>query len=162
MSSAEYQVCPECRVEYNLSAQHCVDCRVELIPPHALAPELEAEELPPAAELTCIRVAPLAWMRALSGALTQEGVAHRVEPAQPEAAPEGQRPDVFGDGDLFGLYVRDEHADVARQLDGTMAAQLIPEEAPELQEGEEDACPACGTPLTSQDVACPDCGLDFS
>ncbi len=158
---SQYQVCPECRVEYNLTATRCVDCRVDLVSPDALVTEA-AESFPPAAELTCIRVAPLAWMRALSAALEQDGVAHRIEPASADDAPGDQRPDVFGAVALFGLYVREEDAAGARELDGTMAARLLPEEAPLLEEGEEDACPACGTPLDADAVACADCGLEFS
>lgn len=162
MTAVDYQVCPECRVEYSMSAEHCVDCRVGLVPAHALADEPHAEDFPPSSELSCIRVAPLPWMQALSAALQEDGVAHRVEPAQAEHAPEGQRPDVFGDVGLFGLYVREADAEAAREFDGTMASRLIPEEAPELPEGEEDACPACGTALDAQATVCPDCGLNFS
>jgi hypothetical protein len=62
---------------------------------------------------------------------------------------------------LFGLYVQSEHAPPARELDGTIAAQLLPEEAPPLDEGEEEACPACGTALAADAIECPDCGLSF-
>jgi hypothetical protein len=88
-------------------------------------------------------------------------VAHRVEPASADDAPEGQRPDVFGDVQLFGLYVEGERAAPARELDATIAARLLPEEAPALAEDEEEACPACGTALTSDAIECPDCGLQF-
>jgi hypothetical protein len=108
-----------------------------------------------------VRVAPIAWIRALSGALQQGGVAHRVEPATAEDAPRGQRADGFGDVQLFGLYVQSEHAPPTRELDGSIAAQLLPEEAPALAEDEEEACPACGTALTSEATECPDCGLQF-
>ena len=123
--------------------------------------EEEREAFPPASELECVRVAPIEWIRALSGALQQGGVAHRVEPATAEEAPEGQRPDVFGDAQLFGLYVESAHAPPARELDGTIAARLLPEEAPALAQGEEEACPACGTALTPEAIECPDCGLLF-
>ena len=97
----------------------------------------------------------------MSEALQQGGVVHRVEPASADDAPEGQRPDVFGDVQLFGLYVRMEHVSTARELDDSIAAQVLPEEAPTVEEGEEETCPACGTALAADVTECPDCGLSF-
>jgi len=157
-----YQFCPICRSEYTRVATRCVDCDVDLVEADALPAEEEVlQTFPPASELECVRVAPIEWIRALSGALQQGGVAHRVEPATAKNAPEGQRPDVFGDAQLFGLYVESEQAPPTRKLDGTIAARLLPEEAPALDEGEEEACPACGTALTPDAIECPDCGLSF-
>jgi len=157
-----YKFCPVCRSEYTQIATRCLDCDVDLVDADALPAEgEEIEAFPPASELECVRVAPIHWIRALSGALQQGGVAHRVEPATTEDAPEGQRPDVFGDAQLFGLYVESAQAPPARELDGTIAARLLPEEAPALAEGEEEACPACGTALTPDAIECPDCGLSF-
>jgi len=156
-----YKYCPVCRSEYTLIATRCIDCDVDLVDADALPAEEELQSFPPASELECVRVAPMAWIRALSAALQKGGVAHRVEPATAEDAPEEQRPDAFGDVQLFGLYVQSEHAPPARELDGTIASQLLPEEAPPLAEGEEEACPACGTALAAEAIECPDCGLSF-
>jgi hypothetical protein len=158
-AESHYKRCPVCRSEYTLIASRCIDCDVDLVDANSLPAEEELQTFPPASELECVRVAPIAWIRALSGALQQGGVAHRVEPAAAEDAPEGQRPDVFGEVQLFGLYVQSEHAPPTREIDGTIAAQLLPEEAPPLAEGEQEACPACGTALTSNAIECPDCGL---
>jgi hypothetical protein len=155
-----YKLCPECHEEYTLVATRCADCDVDLVHGDELAfEEEELEAFPPASELECVRVAPIAWIRALSEALQQGGVVHRVEPAGADDAPEGQRPEVFGDVQLFGLYVRSEHASTARELDDSIAAQVLPEEAPALAEGEEETCPACGTALAADVTECPDCGL---
>lgn len=163
MSAASgYKVCPECRVEHVRSATRCIDCDVELVEPGALPEEAEEEEpadLPPASELTCVRVAPLPWIRSLSDALEQQGVAHRVEGATPEDAPEGQSAAVFGDARLFGLYVPEPDAGAARELDSRIAALVLPDGAAPLEEGEEEICPACSTPLAADAVECPDCGL---
>ena len=155
-----YKLCPECHEEYTLIATRCADCDVDLVHGDELAfEEEELEAFPQASELECVRVAPIAWIRALSEALQQGGVVHRVEPASADDAPEGQRPEVFGDIQLFGLYVRIEHASRARELDDSIAAQVLPDEAPALAEGEEEACPACGTALAADVTECPDCGL---
>ncbi len=159
---AAFKLCPECRGEYRLEALRCAECDVELVAPEALeAQEQEAEAFPAASELACVRVAPLAWVRALSEALQQQGVAHRVEPATEEDAPEGQRPEVFGNAALFALYVRDAQHAVAAEVDAGIAAQLLPDEAPVLGEGDQDACPACGTALSADAAECPECGLSF-
>lgn len=155
----QYKVCPECHEEYTRVATRCADCDVELVHGDELALEEELEALPPASELECVRVAPLPWIRALSEALQQAEVIHRIEPASADDAPEDQRPEVFGDVQLFGLYVRTESVSEARELDGSIAAQVLPEEAPDLAEGEEEACPACGTALSPDVTECPDCGL---
>jgi hypothetical protein len=157
-----YRFCPVCRSEYTRVATRCLDCDVDLVEADELPPEGEqAEAFPPASELECVRVAPIDWIRALSGALQQGGVPHRVEPASAGEAPEGQRPDVFGDAQLFGLYVECEQVPPAREVDALIAARLLPEEAPALAEGEEETCPACGTALTPDAIECPDCGLSF-
>jgi hypothetical protein len=155
-----YLVCPECLAEHTLSVTHCADCGVELVTPDAIAAvEAEAAAFPPASELDCVRVAPLAWIRALSEGLEQGGVAHRVEPAREQDAPEGQDAGIFDGAQLFGLYVRGSDAAGARALDESIAVQLLPGEAPPLAEGEEDHCPACGSPLAADNVECEECGL---
>ncbi len=156
-----YKVCPECRTEYTLVTSRCAECGVDLVAPDAVPAEAEVAELPPASELECVRVAPLAWIRALSEGLQHAGVVHRIEPARAADAPEGQRPGVFGNVRLFGLYVEAAHLDPARELDGTIAAQLLPDEAPAVDAGEEERCPACGTALEAHALECPDCGLAF-
>jgi RNA polymerase subunit RPABC4/transcription elongation factor Spt4 len=159
---AHYRYCPVCRSEYTLMATRCIDCEVDLVDEGELAAlEEQVESFPPASELDCVRVAPLPWIRALSGSLQEDGIGHRVEPATTDDAPEDQRPDVFGDVQLFGLYVQSADISPAREIDGSIAGRLLPEEAPALAEDEEEACPACGTALTPDSVECPDCGLRF-
>jgi len=155
-----YLVCPECLAEHTRSVTHCADCNVELVSPDSIAAtEALLAEFPPASELDCVRVAPLAWIRALSEGLEQVGVPHRVEPAREEDAPEGQDAGIFDGAQLFGLYVRSDEAASARELDRSIAVQLIPDEAPALAEGEEESCPACGSPLAADVVECEECGL---
>jgi hypothetical protein len=101
-------------------------------------------------------------MEALARGLQERGVTLRVERARAEDAPEGQRADIFGDiAQLFGLYVRNEDLALARELDASIAAQLVPAEAEPLAEGETEACPACGAALPADALECADCGLSF-
>ena len=161
MSDAHlYLVCPECLAEHTRSVTHCGDCGVELVTPAAIeAVAVEVADFPPAAELDCVRVAPLAWIRALSEGLEQGGVPHRVEPAREEDAPAGQDAAIFDGAQLFGLYVRASEAPAARELDESIAVQLLPDAAPPLAEGEEENCPACGEPLAADVLECRECGL---
>jgi predicted RNA-binding Zn-ribbon protein involved in translation (DUF1610 family) len=157
-----YKYCPECRTEYLLTAARCADCDVDLVDGATVAAqEAEIAAFPPASELACVRVAPIAWIQALSEALQQGGVGHRVEPARAEDVPDGPRDDVFGGAPLFGLYVRQEHEAPARELDASIAAQILPEEAPPVEEGEAESCPACAAGLAPDATECPDCGLEF-
>jgi hypothetical protein len=157
-----YKVCPVCEAEHTRVATHCGDCGTELVSPAEIAAErVDVAAYPPAAELVCIRVAPVAWIRAFSEELEAREVAHRVEPAGAEDAPDDQQPDVFGNAQLFGLYVKDESAQTARELDLLIAAQLLPEEAPAIVAGESDECPACGAELAADVLTCPDCELQL-
>jgi len=158
--SASYRVCPDCREEHTRAATHCADCGVALVAPDEITTiEEELFELPPASELECVRVAPLAWVRALSQGLERAGTAHRVEIASENDAPEGQDASVFDGAQLFGLYVRSEDVSAACELDASIVPQILPDEAPPLADGEEESCPACGTPLAVDDLECGECGL---
>ena len=160
-TATHYKLCPSCRTEYTFVSVRCADCDVELVQPDALEAEPAPLQLPAASQLDCVRVAPLDWIRALSDGLEQGGISHRIEPATAGDAPEGQSCDAFGDVQLFGLYVEPAAGAAARKLDGAIAARVLPEEAPELADGEQDACPACGTPLSATAIECPECELVF-
>ena len=154
---ADYQICPVCKDEFTLVAQRCTECDVDLVAPGAAAPD----DLPPASELVCIRVAPVSWIEALSGVLEQGGVMHRVEPATASDAPDGQDTSAFGTSELIGIYVEQEHADRARSVDGEIASQVLPDEPEMLSEPNAESCPACGESLANDATECPECGLAF-
>jgi len=184
-----YKICPSCREEYVLHMQRCGACDVDLVFPSSLSDEYGdvAEDLPEAEDLTIIRVAPIAWIRALSEALEDQGVAHRVERAMPEDAPDDQPVDLFGNVNLYGLYVEDEVAEEVRLVDEQIAAMVLDVDVDESDDddgddgddvdvddvddvvdddddedfGEDDACPGCGADLSPDDEECPDCGLVF-
>ena len=162
MTAEGFRLCPTCREEYTLAVLRCVECDVVLVAPGEIPEEPVALEMPPASQLECVRVAPRAWVRALSGALEELGVAHRVEPSSPQDAPEGQTAESFGDADLFGLYVRGDALAAAREIDGRIEEQVLPREGEALGEGDTDACPACGSDLSDVAEECPDCGLPFA
>ncbi len=154
----DYQICPTCKGEFTLAVDRCSECDVELVSPDA--PTGDPDHFPPAVELTCIRVAPVQWIDALSAGLEQREIPHRVEPVGPGDMPEGVEP--VGTGELVGLFVADDGIAVAREMDQAIAAQVLPEQhVDELPEGEVEACPACGEDLAADAAECPECGLAF-
>lgn len=155
MADYEYQICPSCKGEFTLAVDRCSECDVDLVSPGA-----DPDDFPPASELHCVRVAPAQWIEALSHALEEQQVLHRVEPVSSESIPEGAP--VVGTGALVGLFVADDGLEPARAIDGAIAAQVMPEQhVEELPEGEVEACPACGETLAPDAAECPECGLAF-
>lgn len=152
----DYQICPSCKGEFTLVVTRCTECDVDLV-----APGTGADDFPPASELTCIRIAAAPWIQALSDGLEEREILHRVESVAAEDAP-AEAVEVFGKAELFGLYVDDSGVEVARSLDGQLVVQALPEQhADLLEEGEVEACPACGESLPPDAVECPECGLAF-
>lgn len=153
------KVCPECREEYMHQAQTCVDCDVPLVLEGDLGGAPAPPAFPPAAELEVVRSASVGWSTGLSERLSAAGIAHRIEAGEAPAT---------GGPSVFGVFVRAEDLDAAREIDaGFMRTQM-----PDLPEGfdpasltEEDAapaadtCPACGDPVAEAVSECPGCGL---
>lgn len=148
------KICPDCGEEYVHSAVTCVHCEVALV--HAEeAHSAPSQELPPASELSPIRIASSGWALALSELLVEAGIPHRVEVVSEDAA--GRRGSGPGP---YGVYVRSEDAERARTLD----TRHLEREIPDLPEGWEGSpagedCPACGASVADDAAECPDCGL---
>jgi len=149
------RVCPECGEEYVPTALECVECRVPLVAPGA-RPAATARELPPIAELTCVRAASLDMARDLSERLSQAGISHRIQVAA----------DLASDGALarpganlpYGVYVRAADLPAAQRIDRDYLRAQIPDLPAEAEVGGE-GCPACGAPVAPDATECPDCGL---
>ncbi len=150
--------CPECGEEYVRAATECVECRVPLVS-GASAGVAPAGELPPIAQLVCLRAASLAFARGLSEHLARAGISHRIEAAHEEG--EGvalRRP---GANLPYGVYVRSADVEAAVEVDREYMSRAIPDlpaGAGEEATGEE-ACPACGAALAPDAAECSDCGL---
>lgn len=157
--SHDFQVCPSCGDEFTLSVFECSRCAVALVSPDSLPPEPEPEDFPEVDALGCVRVGPLPWTRAISDALTQVGIAHRVEPDARTVAQGGIDPERFGGQSLYGTWVRPEDLEVAQGIDREVFALFEAEGAPVADSGE--ACPACEAPLAHDALECSGCGLVF-
>lgn len=149
------KVCPECESEYMHTATSCVHCNVELVhfEERVAAP---ANELPPASELSLVRAAGMGWVLSLSGRLVEAEIPHRVDPLEERDEGSGTPPGPYG------VYVRERDLDAARRVDAAHIAHEIPD-AHEASGHSvaEDACPACGDPISESDAECAGCGLAF-
>lgn len=149
------KVCPSCGEEYVHSATMCVHCDVGLVLEGELpAGGPAADGLPPTDELHCVRVSVLAWAFSLSDRLRGADIPHRVE----AVSDDGEESDKVG-AVPYGVYVRPEHATAAGEIDADHTAHQIPDMPDEIEEGDEGACPACGTQVDGAASECPDCGL---
>jgi hypothetical protein len=159
--SQAYKLCPECREEFTLAASECSDCGVQLVFPDALEAETAPEEMPEVSELECVRVGPLPWTRTISEALSQVGVAHRVERDKRGAEEGGIDARRFDGEQLYGTWVKAEDFEAAKQIDLALFAHVDPDQLDAHEASDDETCPACEARLPSHSLECPDCGLSF-
>jgi hypothetical protein len=158
----EYQVCPRCEAEFTMAVSVCSDCGEELVSPDSV-PSEEEEELPPIEELSLIRVAPLAWTRALSEHLSDAGIPHRVERGAGEEFDEDEVREKFGFEVVYGVYVLPDDQEEGVLLDAELlgAGRGATSDEDEPGAGSGAQCPACEAPLESEESECSECGLSF-
>ena len=150
--------CPECRDEFIHAATVCSSCDVALVLEADLRPEEdEVDEMPPISELVCIRASAIGWAMALSQKLSEAGIPHRVQAADPDAG-DGTR-NRPGHNLPYGIFVFAQDAEAAQQIDVEHSESEIPDIPTELEEVAEGACPACGDPLDPTAAECPGCGI---
>lgn len=155
------KICPECGDEYTLQAVECAECRVSLVFPDAFELEATPESFPPTSELECVRVGPIAWTRALSSALEQASIPHRVEPDSRTEAQGGVSPNEFDGADVFGTWVRNKDLEAATGIDRQVFALVHGQDASVPDASGDEVCPACESPIGVDDLECSDCGLHF-
>jgi hypothetical protein len=160
--SGKYKLCPNCREEYTVVPTECVDCRVPLVFDHEIEPEIAAEEFPQIDELECLRLGPLPWSQALSSALGEVQIGHRIEPDTRSEEEGGLDPRLFDGATIFGVWVRPADLEAAQEVSTVVFAHVDgrEEDAPDAAIDEE--CPACQSPLATDASECPDCGLSFA
>jgi hypothetical protein len=151
--------CPQCGEEYISSATECAECHVPLVAAGPAPLAAHARDLPPAAELVCVRQASLSFARGLSARLADAGISHRIEVlANDDGAGDARlrRPDSMN----YGVYVRSEDAPVAGRLDEAHLRSEFPDLPENAAAGE--GCPACGAATAPDARECPDCGLSLA
>jgi hypothetical protein len=149
------KVCPECESEYMHTVTSCVHCDVELVPFEELV-AAPASELPPSSELSLVRAAGMGWVVSLSERLVEAAIPHRVDPLEKRDEGSGNPPGPYG------VYVRERDLDAAQRIDAAHIAHEIPDaHEASVHAVAEDACPACGDPISESDAECAGCGLAF-
>jgi hypothetical protein len=160
--SHDVRICPECGDEYTLSATECADCRVPLVFEDEIEPASQPASFPPTAELACVRTGPLPWTRALSAALEESGIAHRVEPDTRTEAEGGLSTSEFDGADVFGTWVTPSTLDTAKEIDALVFAHVHGQDEAAPAASSDEVCPACETPIAVDALECSDCGLNFA
>lgn len=160
--SHDVRICPECEEEYTLIPTECADCRVPLVYPDEIEPAVPAEGFPPVSELECVRVSPLPWTRALSSALEQAEIRHRVEPDLRSEAKGGIDRNTFDGADVFGTWVLPKSLEAAREIDKIVFAHARGHESDSPEASSDEVCPACQSPIAIDALECSDCGLSFA
>jgi len=160
--SPEFKVCPSCLEEFTLAAVDCGGCGVVLVYPSDLDGDenVEDQAIPPVEDLACVRVGPLPWTRALSAALSEAEIAHRVAVDRRSEEEGGVGSDRFGGEDVYGTWVLPDEHNAALEIDSMLFAHLQPDKAEEA--AEDEACPACQEPIGAAALECPGCGLAFN
>jgi len=159
--SHEVKICPECGEEYTLVPTECADCRVPLVFPDELEPEVAAESFPPVKELSCVRVGPLPWTRTLSAALEQAEIRHRVEPDSRSEAEGGIDRSSFDGANVFGTWVLPGSLAAAQEIDKIVFAHVHGQQSDSPDADTDEVCPACESPIDIEALECSDCGLNF-
>jgi hypothetical protein len=150
------RVCPDCGEEYISTALACPDCGVALVSSDGFTPVRSPNELPPIAQLVCVRAASLDYAQGLSERLSRVGITHRLEIEPAPRDPDARRTDAMP----YGVYVREHDANRAREIDAVHMRSQFPDfpDAPEVGVVVE-GCPACGAAAAPDATECPDCGL---
>ena len=157
--SHEFKICPECQEEYTLVPSECVECGAPLVLAGDLQPVEPPEALPPVAERECVRVGPHPWTRALSDALGEQEIPHRVERDSRPEAEGGIDPRKFDGATVYGTWVRPAERPAAAEVARAIFAHLDVGEVEGPAASEDESCPACEAPLAVDALECPDCGL---
>lgn len=161
------KVCPECGGEFRETTESCPDCGVPLL---VKPPEMddsafgEAEgpvsRLPPSPDLETVVETNLEHTKGLMVALADAGIRFRVERLRPPDT--RSLSPAFGipaDAGSYAVRVGATDLSAAREVWDRYFRSLVPEGFSEPREG---SCPACGSFLTTDRTACPDCGLVVS
>jgi hypothetical protein len=154
------KICPSCRDEFVHAATFCAECDVELVLPENLSAAV-VPTIPPASDLTCVRVAASGWSLGLAERLVERDILHRVELMESG-----------GSAEVYGVFVLPEDVEVAREIDAEHARREMPDlpdgfdpqhmmarPAPLEEEASEEVCPACGDPIDDTVTECAGCGL---
>lgn len=148
------KICPDCSTEYFPHIEHCADCGSVLLTPEENKKMQEErkrcmEKSPQNAVV--VREGSLTWMNELYRVLVESNIACVVN------SDAGCKKGCCGD--TYRLLVSSQDAEKASECIEDYCAELHPELKDSRDMMSRGKCPACGSPVSTDTVECPDCGL---
>ena len=150
----QIKICPECSTEYFSHIETCADCGVSLLwPEENKRAQEEKEQLKEKAvdDAVAIREGDLKWMNELYAVLIDSGI-----PCAVYADPGCKKGCC---GDTCRLLVSSQDVERAHERIEAYFGEVHPEVRASNDLVDQGKCPACGSPVGSGAIACPDCGL---
>lgn len=148
------KICPDCETEYNPHIEKCADCGAVLLL-HEELKKLQEERRRCMVKMlenpAVVKEGDLKWMDELFNVLVDSGIPCRVN--SDTECKKGCC------GNTFQLMVSSEDAGRARERIEEYYTEIDPAFKHSKEMMSQGRCPACATPVGSDTVECPECGL---
>lgn len=154
MALDDFKICPECGSEYYAYVMTCADCGTGLLAEEENRKVQDERQRCMEADLkdhVVIRQGDLRWMRELSTVIVDAGIPCRITT--------GEGCTKRCCGDTHQLMVSSHDAETAQEKVEAYYALIHPELQASQEMSRQGKCPACASPVSSDAVQCPDCGL---
>jgi hypothetical protein len=150
----QIKICPDCKTEYFPHIENCADCGAVLVSPeeNKRAQDEKKQCMNKKVEdQVAVRKGDLNWMRELYTVLIDSGI-----PCLIHTDAECKKGSCAG---THQLLVSVQDAEKAKQRIEEYYAEIHPEIQASREMVSKGKCPACASPVGSDAVECPDCGL---
>jgi len=154
---SQIKICPKCHTEYFPHIECCADCGAPLVSPEEHTMVQEEKKRCADQELenrVVVRAGSLKWMDELFTVLIDSGIPCVVN------ADDGCKKG--GCGGTCRLLVSPEDAEKANERIEEYCMEVHPEIKASRELITQGKCPACGCPVGSDAVECPECGLTLT
>lgn len=150
----QIKICPDCSAEYFAHIENCADCGATLLLPEEnqkIQEERQRCKDKSFENAVVVREGSLKWMDELYNVLINAGIPSMVNTG--DGCQKGCC------GDTCRLLVSARDAEKANEQIEAYYAEIHPEIRTSREMMSQSRCPACGSPVSSGAVECPDCGL---
>jgi hypothetical protein len=151
---SEIKICPDCRTEYYPHVECCADCGALLVWPDENKTVQEKKTQRNENDLgdqVVVRAGSLKLIDELFNVLIDSGISCAVN--ADAGCSKGRC------GDTCRLLVSPQHLAEANERIEAYCMEIYPEIKASKELISQGKCPACGSPVGSNAVECPDCGL---
>ncbi|MDD5773451.1 MAG: hypothetical protein PHX78_08330 [bacterium] len=156
---SQIKICPECREEYQPHIIKCVHCGTILVPPEEIKDEkkeLTSEEIMKFDNVVlenpvAVREGDSGWIREIFIVLVKADIPCAI--SQDDGCGKGCC------GDKSMLLVSEKDMEKAHEKIEEYCMKKYPELKTSNEMISKGKCPACGSPVETGAVECPDCGL---